>query len=218
MRPVQRIKIVVVREAGRRPTGGRSVARRTIRRQAKGHVVRIRGLVEIGRMTSCTLCRRTCITRSVTIHTIGGKVRSRQGKTRRIVVKNNVRSTSGVTSQTSRTVVRIAVYTAVIVVCLWVCVASCTRIFRVVRWIGMAIRTGAPFAIVFSAVYGKILGIMVKCRRYPSCFRVTRSAIIRKLQRRVVGTGGLVVICRVATVASIGCRRVIAIVAHRAII
>ncbi len=90
MRAVQGVIIVVNRESGRRPTGIRGMATRTIRRDGQGHVVRIGTLGIIRRMAACAGVRRVgviAVVADITIIRDGG-VRSRE-RIKTIVVEGS---------------------------------------------------------------------------------------------------------------------------------
>ncbi len=82
-----------------------------------------------------------------------------------------------VTGQTGRAIVRVAAYPVVLVVRLRIRMATDTGKLRVIGRVGMTIGAGIPLILVFTAVNGKILGVVVKSGRRPGCFRVTSGAI-----------------------------------------
>ncbi len=218
VRPTQNPIIVVNREGSRRPARCSRVAHRTIRRDIKHNVVRVRGLVEIRGVASRALCRRTCISPSVALYTICGKVRSGQREARCVVVKSIVRIAGWVTSQASRAAVSVATYAIVIIVCLWVGVASSAAEFCIICRIGMAVGTGTPFTLVFSTVNREKLGVVVKSRGRPGGFAVATGTIGGELRGRMVWIGGRVVIRSVTARAGIRRSIVVAVVTGGAIV
>lgn len=84
----------------------------------------------------------------------------------------------GVASQAGQTVVAITVDAIVLVVGFRVGMAGSACKFGVIRGVGVAIGAGAPFAVVFPAVYREILCIMIKSRGRPGAFRMTGGTIV----------------------------------------
>ena len=69
----------------------------------------------------------------------------------------------------------------------------------------MTIGTLIPFTLVFAAVNGEILPVVIERRRGPGRFGMATRTISREMRRRVVGIGGLVVIVEVTSRAVGGC-------------
>lgn len=78
-------------------------------------------------------------------------------------------------------------------VCLVVLMAVDAAELAVIRWIGVAVGTKAPFSVVLARIYREILSIMIKRGRNPGTFGMAGLAFCRKLGRGVWRIGGLVI-------------------------
>ena len=187
MRPGQRIVVVVNGKSGRFPAGG-GVATRAIRRNGERYVLRIRTLVVVRCVAARTIRGRTGISGSMTIQTSGGLVRSGQRETGVVVIKSGIAVAGWVTSQASRTVVRIAIDTGVLIVGFRVEVAGDAGKFRIIGRVGMAIDTLIPLSLVGAAVNREIGGIVLQVGgRCPIRIGgVALRAILREIGQRVV--------------------------------
>lgn len=170
-------------------------------------------VVVVGRMASVALGWRPGKPCCMAIQTIGRLVCACERELGGVVVEHNISIARGMTGQTSIAVVRISAHTGVLVVGFRVGVARYARKFGVVGRIGVAIGAGCPLPVVFPAVNGEILGIVLEIGGRPSRFGVATRAIGRDFLRGVVGIGRLVVVGVVAAVAGIGGIVVVAIMA-----
>ena len=159
-------------------------------------------LVEIGGMASRTLGRRSCISCRMALDTIGLYMGTRQREIRIGMVEHIVRIARRMASKASRIFIHIPVHAGVRVVGFRVNMATGTRIFGVIRCIGMAIRTLGPLSFVFPAVNREISGIVHRKRsRHP--VRIGGMAlrtIIRKMGSLVVRS-----LCRVVILLMASC-------------
>ena len=164
--PVQCIEIIVNAESRRCP-GCRTVTGSTICWQIQHQVSRI-GRTDIVRVVACsTFFGRTLKTIGVALQTVGVQMRTGERKTGGVVVKYIVGTASRVAGQTSCIIIRVATHSAVLVVRFRIGMTADTGVFGIVCRIGMTVGTLTPFALMFSAVYRKMLRIMVKCGRFP---------------------------------------------------
>ena len=114
--------------------------------------------------------------------------------------------------------IHITIDTRVLVVCFWVCMAGdAGKISEVVR-VGMAFCTLIPLSFMCPAVNGKILGVVVESSRYPFVFCMTGRAIVGELCCLVVGVGGIFILTLMASVTSVRCVVIVAIVASSTLI
>lgn len=66
--------------------------------------------------------------------------------------------------------------------------------YCIVAAIGMAVSAKIPFTLMFPAVDGEIIRIMIKCCRRPRALIVTLRTIGRKLSSTVVRVGSIVIV------------------------
>ena len=104
MRPVQRIIIAVNGECGWFPTGV-GMATGTIRRNSECDVIRIRTLIVVRCVATCTIGRGTCIPRSMAVEAVGCQVRPCQREIGVVMVKSAVRFSRRVAGKAGRAVV-----------------------------------------------------------------------------------------------------------------
>ena len=197
MCPVERIEIVVVVKARRRPAASSSMTACAIGAKIEGYVVRIVGLtkgrnVAVGTVGGCT--RKSG---GMALHTICAQVSSGEGERRGVVVKNQIGIARWVAGQTGCTVVDVAIHILMIFIRLRIGVTAYTGEFRVIIGVGVAIRTLVPFAFMGSAVGWKVLTVVVKISWCPCIFTVTACTAGRKSGRCMVRIYCSVIVCQV---------------------
>ena len=116
-------------------------------------------------------------------------MRASQRKIAFVVVKTVFGITSRVTSQAGRIFIHITRYILMSIVGFGVEVTYRTTILGVIRSIGMTFGARRPYTLVFAAVNGEIVGVVLsKLRRHPVRVRCMAScAIIAKACIDVVG-------------------------------
>ncbi len=112
-------------------------------------------------MAGCTFRRRTRKTTGVTSDTIRCDMSACQRKARLVMVKIIICTARRMTSQTCGTIVSITIYTNMLIIGFRIGVAGYTSEFCIIRRIGVAINTLAPFPVMCSAVNGEIISIMI---------------------------------------------------------
>lgn len=213
----QRVIAVVVRKLGRAPSWLRTVTGSTIHRQTQGHMVGIDRLVEIFQMAG-TACRwRSRKASRMTIQTICLLVSAGQRKPGLVMIKNVIRATRGVTSQTSCADIDKALDTLMLILGLGIEMACQTSKIRPIPRIHVTIRTSRPFTGMRTTVNGEILSVMIKRGWLPGGFIMTGGAVSTELETCMVGIIRLVVILLVATRTGIGCILVIPVMTGGAI-
>ncbi len=162
-------------------------------------------LVKILNVAGRTFRRRACITGSMTLYTIRRGVRTRQRECSHTVVKNVICAPGRMTSQARCTIIGVAGHAIMAIIRFRIHMTRNTSKFGIISRVGMAFCTSAPFAFMFAAVDGKVLGIMIEGRRGPGILRMAGRAIGGKHKCAVVGIGRLIKIILVTTYTSCRC-------------
>ena len=145
-------------------------------------------------MTIYAGCRRALKAIGMTAYTIHRVMCSGQWKLSSIVIKNYISISCRMASQTSIGLINIAGNTNMHIIGLRILVTSHTSKFCIIGWVGVALITLHPCALVFSTVYREILTIVVKGGGLPGRFTMTSGTICWKLSLQVIGICGGIVI------------------------
>lgn len=101
-------------------------------------------LVEVIYMARRTLCWCSGITIGMTLQAIDLCMGARQRESGIVVIKCIICAAVRVTGKTGWTAVVVACNTNMVIVCLRINMTGYASIFLIIRWIGMAFRTGSP--------------------------------------------------------------------------
>ena len=181
----------------------------TINGESEDRVIGIDRLFEVQHMTRGTFCGRTRISTGMTLEAICTGMGSGEGERGHTVIEDIICTACRMTGQARGAVVGITGNAIVIIVGFRIHVAGDAGEFRIVCRIGMAIDTGAPFAIVLAAENGEVLPVVIEGGRDPAGFTMTGSAVLRKHQGSVIRIGSLVIVRLVASGTGAWCIEVI---------
>ena len=190
---VQRIKVVVYVKTGGRPAGSRTVARCTIRGKPQVTVVRIGSLLIIKGVAGGTVGGSSRVPVYVALRTGGVNMRPRQRESGGIVIETAGGVAGGVTGQASGVFINIPPHGGVPFVRCRVEVANRAAVNGVVIRIRVAFAALRPGPLVFAAVNGEMLRIVIlEPGRHPvGISRVTAGTVVGKSGSEVPG------VCRV---------------------
>jgi hypothetical protein len=122
------------------------------------------------------------------------------------------------TRQAGAAVILIPVYLFVFFVrfsCGMTCDASK---YGIVVWVGMALAALVPFILVLSTVNREVHIIMIPGGWHPRILIMTQRTICWKLSRLMIRIIGLIILCEMASAASVWCVVVISVMAQGALI
>ena len=187
----------------RRRPPNRRMTTRAVRRQVQRRVARVCALVVIRRVARRTTRGRARIPAGVALQTGRGLVRTGQWEMRAAVVKHIRPAARRMAYQAGRTIVRITVYTRVLVVRFRVGMTGDARKDGIIARVRVAVRASAPGPLVFATVNGKIIRVVlaVFCRHPVRIGRMAIHTVLRKLRQPVIRVDGVIVVRLMACVA-----------------
>ena len=176
----------------------------TVSRQVQRRVIGVCTLCVISQVARRALGRGALIAIGVAFHAPDVDMASCQGKIGGVVVKDVVCVARWVTCKASGTIISVAAHSGVLIIGLRIDVATSAGKYGIIRWVGVAVHTLCPNALMLPAVYRKILAVVVEGGWCPGVLSVTGGAGERELPQQVIWIGGRIVIRLVATCAGIG--------------
>lgn len=205
MRTIQHVKVVVNVEPRRSPTGLCRMAGGAIIGDSQCNVVGIGRLVEIVLVTIIAYGGSAFVSILMAIQAIGHEMRTGQRELAHVVIKGHFLFAGGMTGQTGKAGIKISTHTQVIVICLWIDVASGASEYFEIGWIAVTLAAVVPDRFVRACVNRKIKSVVVEGGRSPGRFTVAGRTILRKLGGQVIGVGRLLVILPVTAHTLVGC-------------